>query len=78
MGTRPHAPQTRLGQDLRQRRGDLSQDVVAAEIGIPAATLSRVERGTHTLSLSTARALAAWLGWTLEQVLEAAETPATS
>lgn len=31
---------------------------------------------THAPSADTARALARWLGWTVEQVFEAAETPA--
>ena len=35
----------------------------------------RIERGTHAPSDDTARALARWLGWTAEQVFEAAETP---
>lgn len=33
-------------------------------------------RGTHRPSADTARALARWLGWTVEQVLEAADQPA--
>lgn len=45
-------------------------------IGIPETTLSRVERGAGRPSYETARALAAWLGWSLERVLEAAESPA--
>lgn len=46
------------------------------KIDIPHTTLSRVERGTHTPSIATARKLAAWLGWSIGQVFDAAESPA--
>jgi DNA-binding XRE family transcriptional regulator len=49
---------------------------VAKLVGIPQATLSRLERGKHRPNTDTARKLAAWLGWSLEQVLDAAEAPA--
>lgn len=39
-------------------------------------TLSRLERGTHRPSYDTAVKLARWLGWTVEQVMEAASAPA--
>ncbi len=71
----PLAPvTTRLGQAVRDRRAERSQREAADEVGIPQATLSRIERGTHRPSVETARALADWLGWSLEQVLDAAET----
>ena len=38
--------------------------------------LSRLETGTRKPSADTARALARWLSWTIEQVLDAAEQPA--
>jgi DNA-binding XRE family transcriptional regulator len=76
MSGRPaNAPTTRLGAELRQRRGARGQVDVAAEVGIPRATFAQIERGAHVPSIASARALAAWLGWTMEQVIEAAEAP---
>jgi DNA-binding XRE family transcriptional regulator len=63
-----------LGRAVRARRGERGQVEAGAEAGLPHSTLSRIERGTHRPSVETARALAVWLGWTLEQVLDAAET----
>jgi DNA-binding XRE family transcriptional regulator len=57
------------------RAGDSLRDVAPA-LGVSNVTLSRIERGVVSPSLPTARALARWLGWTLEQVLDAAERPA--
>ncbi|MBL8619177.1 MAG: helix-turn-helix transcriptional regulator [Deltaproteobacteria bacterium] len=70
-------PRTTLGAALRTRRAATAADqhAAAAEIGVPQATLSRLERGKHRPSADTARKLAKWLGWTIEQVLEAADTP---
>lgn len=45
------------------------------EAGLPHTTLSRLERGTHRPSADTARKLATWLGWTVEEVLDAADQP---
>jgi len=67
---------TALGIALRERRESLSTHEAAAAIGITQATLSRVERGAYRPSVLTALALSRWLGWTMEQVLEAASTPA--
>ena len=64
-----------LGQAIRLRRAGRPQVAAEGESTIPRATLSRIERGTHAPSADTARALARWLGWTVEQVFEAAETP---
>ncbi len=69
-------PQTALGVAIRERRDGRSQRYVEEETAIPPATLSRLERGTHRPSADTARALARWLGWTVEQVLDAADQPA--
>ena len=60
---------------MRARRGGSGQVTAEQESGVPHTTLSRIERGTHAPSADTARALARWLGWTVEQVFEAAETP---
>jgi DNA-binding XRE family transcriptional regulator len=48
---------------------------VANAAGLPRFTLSRIERGTHRPTYDTARALATWLGWTVDEVMVAAETP---
>lgn len=71
---RPSAqPTTPLGQAIQRRRAGRAQRVVSEEAGVPHTTLSRLERGTHEPSTKTALALARWLGWSVEQVLEAAE-----
>lgn len=67
---------TQLGAELRRRRGDRALADVAEEIGFTHTTLSRIERGARLPSTSTARKLARWLGWTVGQVFDAAETPA--
>lgn len=38
----------------------------------------RIERGMHRPSYDTAVKLAAWLGWTVERVMDASSTPAAS
>lgn len=77
MGRPANPPKTLLGSEIRAeraRRGS-GQVVAAEEIGIPRATLAVAERGSHPPSLDTAVALARWLGWTVERVIEAARTP---
>ena len=59
---------------MQARRGDTP--LRHLDLGVAQTTLSGVERGSHTPSPDTAMKLAAWLGWTLEQVYEAAATPA--
>jgi transcriptional regulator with XRE-family HTH domain len=54
-----------LGAELRRQRAGRSLRDVEAEIGISAATLSRVERGS-TPDLEVVRKLAAWLGVTVQ------------
>jgi DNA-binding XRE family transcriptional regulator len=71
----PHAPAFRLGVAIRQRRGDQGQVAAGVEAGVAHTTLSRLERGTHRPSADTARKLATWLGWTIEEVLTAADEP---
>lgn len=72
----PATPATRLAVAVQAKRGDRTLRDVAAELATTNTTLSRIERGTHAPSLGTAVALARWLGWTVEQVVEAAGTPA--
>lgn len=61
---------------MRQRRAGRDGEDAASELGIDRGTLYRLERGTHAPSTTTALALAKWLGWSVEQVLEAAGEPA--
>jgi DNA-binding XRE family transcriptional regulator len=72
---KPAAPITRLGVAIRERRHDRGQHEAADEIGLPRSTLARIERGAHSPSIDTALALAKWLGWSVEQVIDAARTP---
>ena len=53
----------------------MSQEEAAREAGLTQITLSRSERGSHAPSTTTALALAKWLGWSVEAVLEAAARP---
>jgi plasmid maintenance system antidote protein VapI len=73
---RSFAAPTALSSALLARRGSSDQRAAAAEIGIPPTTLSPIERGRQKLSTETALKLARWLGWTMEQVVEAAGQPA--
>lgn len=73
---RPSRPVAhRLGQAIRERRGTRTLAEVAAELGVARVTVGRIESGSRRPSLDTARALAIWLGWTLVEVLDAAERP---
>ena len=71
MPRHPPIPTTVLGAAVQKEE-------LAHELGISRPTLSRVERGSHAPSVTTAIALARWLGWTLEAVVEAAATPVPS
>jgi DNA-binding XRE family transcriptional regulator len=62
-----------LGVAIRERRGNQGQVAAGIEAGVAHTTLSRLERGTHRPSADTARKLANWLGWTVEEVLVAAD-----
>jgi transcriptional regulator with XRE-family HTH domain len=76
MARPPNPPKTALGHALRVKRGAVIGPEVAAELGIEAGHYYRLERGKHRPNTDTARKLAAWLGWTVEQLLDAAEAPA--
>jgi DNA-binding XRE family transcriptional regulator len=75
MGRRPSPAKTCLGEALRTRRVAASGASAAEELGLDHDHFYRLERGQHRPTVDTARKLAAWLGWTLEQVLDAADTP---
>lgn len=66
---------TALGAVVRANRAGRSLESLAPDLGLTGATLSRIERGAHRPSWDTAVALAAWLGWTPGQVMDAAATP---
>lgn len=74
-GPRAAATTTHLGAALRARREAESTRALGERLGLTHSTVSRIERGTHRPSYDTAKALAAWLGWSVEQVMEAAERP---
>lgn len=63
---------TALGRALVEKRAARSLDAVGQELGVTFATLSRLERGTHRPSYDTAVKLAAWLGWSTDEVMAAA------
>ena len=66
-----------LGQAMRDRRGSRSGTDQAAIVGIAERTYYRTEGGTRKPSLPTARAIARWLGWSIDEVADAAEKPPT-
>lgn len=78
MGRRPATlmPATQLGLAMTKRRGHQQQRDVARELGTTDATISRIERGLNVPTPDLALGLARWLGWTMEQVYEAARQPA--
>jgi transcriptional regulator with XRE-family HTH domain len=70
---RPSAPpRTRLGAEIRARRGACDQEQQAAVLCLSRPTLSRLERGTTRPTYDTALKLTQWLGWSIEQVMDAA------
>ena len=72
------SPPTLLAVALVSRRDGRKLAEVVAEAQVPSTTLSHLERGTHLPSADTALKLARWLGWSMEQVMEAAKAPASS
>jgi DNA-binding XRE family transcriptional regulator len=65
-----------LGLEVQRRRLEAGWTCrrLAAELGVAASTVSRVERGEMGPA-DAAVALAAWLGWTPEEVLLGATAP---
>ena len=76
MSRKPNPPKTALGAAIRARRVTTGE-ATAEQLGISKVTLYRLERGDHSPTASTALKLARWLGWTMEQVVEAAAAPTT-
>ncbi len=65
------APSTVLAAAMLARRAGQPAEVVAPALGVHLSTLLRLERG-YAPSAPTVLKLARWLGWTMEQVMEAA------
>lgn len=63
---------------MRQRRATQVGEAAAATVGVSRSTYFKIEEALHLPSPSTALALARWLGWTMEQVYEAANTPVSA
>lgn len=74
-GRVPLPPTTALGAAMRERRATSTGEEAAGELGIFGNTYYRLERGAHRPSYDTALKLAAWLGWSVEQVMTAATQP---
>ncbi len=62
-----------VGTTIKHLRGERPQEDVAHAAGISTSTLSRLERGLHQPSLPTLRKLAAALGVSLSELIDAAE-----
>jgi DNA-binding XRE family transcriptional regulator len=74
MPSRPlGTPSTRLGAAIRERRGALKQHEAATEVDIEPSTFSRLEAGKSKPTAETAVKLAAWLGWSVAEVVEKAK-----
>jgi transcriptional regulator with XRE-family HTH domain len=63
-----------VGTTIKLLRGERPQEDVAHAAGISTSTLSRVERGLHQPSLPTLRKIAAALGVSLTDLIDAAES----
>lgn len=75
MPARTISPTTLLGRSLVNRRGDRTLVAVAEQLGVSYVCVARIELAARKPSPSTALKIARWLGWTMEQVYEAANTP---
>ena len=76
MPRRRATPTTALAAAIQARRGASKLRDIADEVGISWATLARLERGGGVQKIATRSAVARWLGWTEEQVIEAVKTAA--
>jgi transcriptional regulator with XRE-family HTH domain len=63
-----------VGATIKRLRGERPQEDLAHAAGISTSTLSRVERGLHQPSLPTLRKIAAALGVSLADLIDAAES----
>ena len=74
MPRRRATPTTVLAAAIQAKRGNSKLRDIADEAGISWATLARLERGGGVQKIATRSAVARWLGWTEEQVIEAVKT----
>jgi transcriptional regulator with XRE-family HTH domain len=63
-----------VGTTIKLLRGERSQEDLAHAAEISTSTLSRVERGLHQPSLPTLRKIAAALGVSLTDLIDASES----
>lgn len=74
MPRRRATPTTALAAVIQAKRGTSKLRDIADEAGLSWATLARLERGGGVQKIATRLAVARWLGWTEEQVIEAVKT----
>ena len=74
MPRRRATPTTALAAAIQARRGASKLRDIADEAGLSWATLARLERGGGVQKSATRLAVAWWLGWTEEQIADAAKT----
>lgn len=65
-----------IGMAIRDRRKALgmNRETVAVKAGVSAATIGRIERGSHSSTIAVLSAVADALDWTLPEMLAAAHT----
>jgi transcriptional regulator with XRE-family HTH domain len=68
-------PDQAIAVAVRRLRGTQPQESLAFKAGVSTSTVSRIERGLHKPSLPTLRKIAAGLGMSLTELMEAADNP---
>jgi len=68
-------PITKLGSAMRTKRGAVPAKVACIEAGLSLPVYYRFERGSQEVGRRAGRLLAAWLGWTVGEVIDASERP---
>jgi hypothetical protein len=71
MPRRRATPTTALAAAIQAKRGNAKLRDIADEAGLSWATLARLERGGGVQKIATRMAVARWLGWSEERVIEA-------
>ena len=74
MPRRRATPTTVLAAAIQAKRGNAKLRDIANDAGLSWAALARLERGGGVQKIATRLAVARWLGWTEEQVIEAVKT----
>jgi len=69
-------PLNALGSKMRAHRSTTTVEDAAVAVGLDVQSYYRFERGARRPNIQTAEKLAAWLGLTVGQVIDAARTPA--